>query len=113
MSRERPDALHVHIAVYPYRTRIVAHAAVHRLPMMALNRMWVPPGALVTYGPDYADMYRREAFPVGKILKGTKPADLPVEQPTNFELVINLKTARAIGLVVPQSLLLRADQVIE
>ena len=113
MSRERPDALHVHIAVLPYRTRIVEHASVHRLPIMALNRIWAPPGALMTYGPDYADMYRRATFHIGKILKGVKPADLPVEQPTKFELVINLKAAKAIGLTIPPSLLQRADLVIE
>ena len=85
----------------------------HRLPIMALNRIWVPPGALVTYGPDYADMFRRAAFHVGKILKGAKPADLPVEQPTKFELIVNARTAKALGLTIPPSWLLRADQVIE
>ena len=111
MLRARPDALWVHFALAPYRGRITEHAALNRLPIIGLTRSWA--GALVTYGPDYADMFRRAAFYVGKILKGAKPADLPVEQPTKFELVINLKTAKALGLTIPQTLLLRADQVIE
>jgi putative tryptophan/tyrosine transport system substrate-binding protein len=111
MSRQHPDALFVHLAVSPYRSRIMEHAAVNRLPIMATSRSWE--GALVTYGPDYVDMFRRAAFYVGKILKGAKLADLPVEQPTKFELMINLKTAKALGLTIPPSLLLRADQVLE
>jgi putative tryptophan/tyrosine transport system substrate-binding protein len=74
---------------------------------------FVKEDCLASYGPDLADVYRRAALYVGKILKGTKPADLPIEQPTKFEFIINLKTAKALGLTIPSSLLLRADQVIE
>ena len=87
--------------------------AKHRLPTIYENRAFSEAGGLMSYGPDLRDVFRRAATHVDKILKGAKPADLPVEQPTKFELVINLKTAKALGLAIPPSLLLRADQVIE
>ena len=92
--------------------RVMALAAKHRLPALHLWRQFAN-GGLIVYGPDVADLFRRAGGYVDKILKGIKPADLPVEQPTKYQLVINMKTARALGLSVPTSLLLRADEVIE
>src|SRR6476646_9937370 len=92
--------------------RVIALAAKHHLPAIYLFRQFAK-GGLVVYGPDLADLYRRAGGYVDKILKGTKPSDLPVVQPTKFELVINMKTAKALGLTVPPSLLARADEVIE
>jgi putative tryptophan/tyrosine transport system substrate-binding protein len=96
-----------------YQARIVEFAAGIRLPTMFSQRPPVSDGGLMSYGPNYADLFRRAATYVDKILKGAKPADLPVEQPTKFELVINLKTAKVLGLTVSPTLLARADEVIE
>ena len=115
MTRERVGALFVVTdpMFIPHRSRIVGLATKSRLPSMFTQRADVEAGGLMSYGPNFPDMYRRAAIYVDKILKGAKPADLPVEQPTKFELVINLKTAKALGLTIPQSLLRRVDEVIQ
>jgi putative ABC transport system substrate-binding protein len=114
LNKERPDGLYV--AGSPLtnanQKRIVSFALKSRLPSMYTSREAVDAGGLMYYGADLADSYRRVAYYVDRILKGAKPADLPVEQPTKFELVINLKTAKQIGLTIPQSVLYRADKVI-
>ena len=92
---------------------VTAMALGARLPTMHAEREYVEPGGLVSYGPVLVDLWRRAAEYVDKILRGAKPGDLPVEQPTKFELVINLTTAKALDLTIPESFLLRADEVIE
>jgi putative ABC transport system substrate-binding protein len=95
------------------RGAIIALAAQHRLPAVYSRRWFVTDGGLISYGPDVIDQFRRAAGYVDRILRGEKPADLPVQAPTKYELVINLKTAKALGLTVPPSILIRTDEVIE
>ena len=115
MAQERPDALLVleDALTFHYRKEIADFAAQQRLPSMFGVRQGVDAGGLMSYGVTVPEMVRFAATYVDKILKGAKPGDLPVEQPTKFELVINLKTARALGLTIPPTLLATADEVIE
>jgi putative ABC transport system substrate-binding protein len=111
----RVDALYIETdaLIFTHRIRINTLALAARLPTMHSVRAYVEAGGLMSYGPNYPDMFRRTGDYVDKILRGAKPADLPVEQPTKFDLVINLTTAKALGLTIPESFLLRADEVIE
>jgi putative ABC transport system substrate-binding protein len=115
MTRERAEALAVlsDPTFIAARTQIVALAVKGRLPSVSGNRQYADTGGLMSYGPNFYELYRGAADYVDKILKGAKPGDLPIEQPTKFELIINLRTAKALGLTIPPSLLQRADQVIE
>jgi putative ABC transport system substrate-binding protein len=96
-----------------HRNRIAELSIKHRLPASGTHRAWADAGVLMSYGSDFVDMFHRGATLVDKVLKGARPADLPVEQPTKFELVVNLKTAKALGLAIPAALLARADHIIE
>jgi len=110
----RADALlHIPSGVAPWMQAMIAFAAERRLPTMVAQRHWVEAGGLMTYVPDRPEMYRRVAVHVDKILKGANPGDIPVELPTKYELVINLKTAEALGITIPLAMLGRADEVIE
>ena len=115
MVRERAQALIVLSdgVLFNYRGQIGVMALRNRLPAISAVREYAEAGLLLSYGIDLRDQFRRSAVFVDKIFKGAKPADLPVEQPTKFELVINLKTAKALGIIVPPTLLTRADEVIE
>jgi ABC-type uncharacterized transport system substrate-binding protein len=111
----RVDALYVCLdpLTFTNAARINALALSARLPVMHSIRQQAEVGGLISYGPDFPNMFRRAAEMVDKILRGTKPADIPVEQPTKFDLVVNLKTAKALGLTIPPTLLATADEVIE
>jgi len=113
--KDRADALYVATdpLVFNNRVRINAMARAQLLPTIYGSREYVDAGALMSYGPNWADLFRHAAEQVDKVLRGTKPADIPVEQPTKFDLVVNAKTAKALGIELPGSLIARADEVIE
>jgi putative ABC transport system substrate-binding protein len=115
MTKDRPDGFLALMdpVLNSYQKRILDFLAQNRLPAIFENRNWVEAGGLISYGANYADAHRRAATLIDKVLKGAKPADLPVEQPTKFELVVNLKTAKQIGLTIPPNVLARADKVIK
>ena len=115
IGRARAEAVHIGMgsATYSYRNQVVALALASRLPTVATARELPEAGGLLSYGPNTAAQFRRGATYVDKILRGAKPGDLPIEQPTKFELVINLKTAKTLGITVPRSLLMQADEVIQ
>jgi putative ABC transport system substrate-binding protein len=112
-SRTRALSVLSDALMFTHRTRILALAAKHKLPTMHTQSLWVEAGGLMSYGTYFPDLWRRAATYVDKILKGAKPADFPVEQPAKFELVINLKAAKQIGLTIPPNVLARADRVIK
>ncbi|HYY14376.1 MAG TPA: ABC transporter substrate-binding protein, partial [Chthoniobacterales bacterium] len=113
--KDRPDAFLVPADTFlvSQRSRITQFAMENKLPAIYSFREYFEAGGLIAYTPDYHDLFRRAANYVDKILKGAKPGELPIEQPTRFQLLVNLKTARALGLTVPPTVLVRADEVIE
>jgi putative ABC transport system substrate-binding protein len=115
LAKQPPDALLVTVEPFTRRNlaRILEFCSTHRIPSMFEESSYVDAGGLMSYGPDLLEIFRRAATYVDRILKGASPADLPVEQPTKFELVINMKTARTLGLTIPQSILARADRLLE
>ena len=114
-GRARAEALLVLTSALfvPARRQIPELALKYRLPSMFGNSVWADAGGLLSYAPNFSEFYRRAAEQVSRILKGAKPAEMPVEQPATFEVVINLKTAKALGITIPQSIRVRADRVIE
>jgi putative ABC transport system substrate-binding protein len=114
MSKDRPDGFLalMDISLAAHQKRILDFLSKHRVPAIFENKQWVEAGGLISYGANSDDVIRRAAIQMDKILKGAKPADIPVEQPTKFEMVINLKTAQEIGLAIPPNVLMRADKVI-
>jgi putative ABC transport system substrate-binding protein len=113
VHQERPQALMIWASAFMYQHRhTLIGSAAHRLPVVGEGRALAEAGAVLTYSPDFADVFRRSAAYVDKILKGAKPADLPIEQPTKFKLVVNLKAAKALNINVPESILVRADEII-
>jgi putative ABC transport system substrate-binding protein len=115
LENERPDALFIvpNGFLIAARRRILDSAAAHRVPAVSINPLFAASGALMTYSPNFTQLLRRAAWFTDRLLRGVHPRDLPVEQPTKFNLIVNRKTARALGLQIPQSILLRADRVIE
>ena len=111
--RERADVLFPQLGLWAHRERIQDFAVKQRLPTVTGARQWPQLGVLFSYGADSRDLFRRSAVYVAKILKGARPADLPVEQPTKFDLVINMNTAKALGITIPMSVLRLADEIIE
>ncbi len=114
ISRAHAQALYVigDPFFFTHRTTLLKLASKARLPVIYVARQFADEGGLMSYGPNFGDLFRRSAGYVDKILKGAKPGDLPIEQPTKFELVVNLKTAKALGITIPESILLQADEVI-
>lgn len=115
MKKKRANALIFLSSTFTsfHRKQLVELAAKNRLPTMCSNTAWIEAGCVVAYGPKVSEFYRRAAVFVDKILKGAKPADLPVEQPTKFDLVINLKTAKQIGVTIPPEVLARASRLVK